>query len=108
MNKANLVLLIFSIFLLFNCKKAKDDPLISLRSRDHRLVGTRKWVKANVTYVKYLSKQINTYTETELKVSGVTIYNTNMIVPCAFSIRINKNGTTEYDYLNSNTKDTWH
>ena len=102
------VLLTISMLLLFDCKKGKDDPFISFRSRDHRIVGTWKLVKGKVTYKDYLSTQYINYGETEETISGDTIYNTNMTVPYTFSIHINKDGSTEYDYLNSNTKDVWH
>jgi hypothetical protein len=108
MKRVKFLLITISTLLLVNCKKGKDDPFISLRSRDHRIVGTWKLVKGNVIYTKYLSRQINSYTETDQTISGDTIYNTNMTVPCTFSININKDGSTEYDYLNSNTKDVWH
>ncbi len=102
------LLLTISMLLLFNCKKGKDDPFISLRSRDHRIVGPWKLVKGKVTYMHDFRKQINTYTETDEIISGDIIYNPNTTVPCTFSIIINKDGSIEYTNINTNTKDVWH
>lgn len=107
MKRMKLLLLTSVMLFLVSCKKGKDDPFISLHSRDHRIVGTWKLTHGTITYLQYLSKQTITYSGTDEIISGDTIYNTNMTVPSTFSISINKDGSIEYDYLNSATKDKW-
>jgi hypothetical protein len=108
MKNLKLLLLTFLTLVLVNCKKGKDDPFISLRSRDHRIVGNWKLLSGTVSYMHGLRKQDITYSEDEEVISGDAIFNSNMTIPHTFSINIKKDGSTEYAFLNSNSRDHWH
>ncbi len=101
-----LAIAIFSATFITSCKKGEDDPFISFRSRDNRIIGV--WVLKNKTYTRKeqtVTKTTNnvnsnTYNSDETTTNTNTFDGTNYVEKSVDDNKYN-NSSTNYDWISN-------